>query len=239
MRVSALIHAPFEGLGAIHVWLQRNGYSLRECHSYRGETLPEPDDFDWLIVMGGPQDGKALDKYPYLRNEINLITRTLHQQKLILGICLGAQLISASLGAKIEVSPEKEIGVFPLQLTEQGYADPITRHFPDQFQVAHWHSDMPGMPAGAAVLAKSQGCPRQIIRFRPGVYGLQCHLELVIDDVIKMIAHETDLTFGRYSQTKEELLHHNYSAINQLLFLFLDNFIKTMISLPKSMTIPD
>ena len=97
-----------------------------------------------------------MENYPYLRNEINLITRAMSQQKLILGICLGAQLIAESLGAKIGASPEKEIGVFPLQLTEQGYADPITCHLPDQFQVAHWHSDMPGVLLGAAVLAKSR-----------------------------------------------------------------------------------
>lgn len=237
MRVSALIHAPFEGLGAIHTWLQKGGYRLKEFRPYRGEELPDVDDFDWLLVMGGPQDGKALEKYPYLRSEVNLISRALAHHKLILGICLGAQLIAESLGAKIEASPEKEIGVFPLQLTEQGYADPIMRHFPDQFQAAHWHSDMPGLPAGAAVLATSQGCPRQIVRFKPGVYGLQCHLELTLDDVTKMIAHENELIFGRYTQTKEELLHHHYAAINQLMFLFLDNFIKTTADLPKFITV--
>jgi GMP synthase (glutamine-hydrolysing) len=237
MRVSALIHAPFEGLGAIHIWLQKNGYSLKEFHPYRDGELPDLDDFDWLIVMGGPQDSKALEKYSYLRHEINLISRALSQNKLILGICLGAQLISESLGAKVEASPEREIGVFPLQLTEQGFADPIMRHFPDQFPVAHWHNDMPGIPAGAAILATSQGCPRQIIRFKPGVYGLQCHLELTIDNITKMIEHESELNFGRYAQTKEELLQHNYAAINQLLFLFLDNFIKTTAHLPKLTTV--
>ena len=59
MRVCALIHASFEGLGAIHTWLQKNGYTLREFHAYRGDALPDPNDFNWLIVMGGPQNGKA------------------------------------------------------------------------------------------------------------------------------------------------------------------------------------
>lgn len=234
MRVSALIHAPFESLGVIQAWLQRNGYSLRETHSYRGDRLPGLDDFDWLIVMGGPQNAKALEKYPYLQDEVRLISQAMQQQKLLLGICLGAQLIAESLGANTEASPEKEIGVFPLQLTEGGHSDPIMRHFPEQFPATHWHNDMPGIPAGATVLAVSRGCPRQIVRFSPRAYGLQCHLELTSADVGKMVEHETELTFGRYTQTKDELLTHNYSPINQLMFLFLDHFIKATCAIPLS-----
>lgn len=230
MRVHALIHAPFEGLGVIQEWLRKNDYSLRETHSYRGDILPDAKDFDWLIIMGGPQNLQTLEKYPYLQNEIRLISQAVSQHKLVLGICLGAQLIAESMGAKTTSSPEKEIGVFSLQLTEKGHSDPIMRHFPDEFPVTHWHNDMPGLPATAAVLAVSSGCPRQIVRFKPQVYGLQCHFELAAADLKRMIDHdENDLVFGRFTQTKEELLNHNYSKINQLMFLFLDHFAKVMV----------
>lgn len=227
MQVCTLIHESFEGLGAIHNWLQKKNYHVRETHSYRGDALPQVQDFDGLIVMGGPQDLKDLKKYPYLQDEIRLIKQAIQQDKLVLGVCLGAQLIAESLGAKTEASPEKEIGVFPLQLTQQGYADPVMRHFPDSFPATHWHNDMPGLPAGAAVLAASRGCPRQIICFKPRVYGLQCHFELTREDISKMVNHSSgDLTPGRYIQTKAELLNQDYSAINQLMFQFLDHFSK-------------
>ena len=230
MRVHALIHAPFEGLGVIQEWLKKNDYLLYETHSYRGDVLPAVKDFDWLIVMGGPQNLKSMEKYPYLQDEIRLISQAVSQNKLVLGICLGAQLIAESLGAKTTSSPEKEIGVFPLQLTEKGHADHILRHFPEEFLVTHWHSDMPGLPASAEVLAASSGCPRQILRFKPRVYGLQCHFELTSADLKRMIEHDpTDLTFGRYTQTQEELLHYNYSKINQLMFLFLDHFARITV----------
>ena len=226
MRVNAFIHAPFEGLGAIHFWLKKKSYSLREIHTYRGDPIPRLGEFDWLIIMGGPQNLKQIEKYPYLQEEIGLITQAIQRNKLVLGICLGAQLIAESLGAKTEASPEKEIGVFPLYLTEPGHSDPILRHFPEQFPSTHWHNDMPGIPAGASILATSPGCPRQIIRFKPRVYGLQCHLELTGDNIREMLLHEgKKLVPGRYIQTNEEFLGQNFTFINQLLFLFLDHFI--------------
>lgn len=227
MRVNALMHAPFEGLGVIQTWLMEKSYCLRETHTYRGDALPSVNDFDWLIIMGGPQNLKELEKYAYLKDEVGLIIQALQQDKLILGICLGAQLIAESLGAKTETSPEKEIGVFPLQLTAKGYSDPIMRHFSDEFPAAHWHSDMPGLPAAATILAASRGCPRQIIRFKSNVYGLQCHLELTVENIREMLNHEqNNVRPNRYTQTREELLSHNYAPINQLMFTFLDQFCK-------------
>lgn len=130
MRVHAIIHAAFEGLGAIQTWLDRKDFSLSVSHPYRGDQLPNPNTYDWLIIMGGPQDLKQIHKYPYLRDELSLIQQSIDLNKMVLGICLGAQLIAESLGAKTEPSPEKEIGIFPVNLTDSGHADPITRHFP-------------------------------------------------------------------------------------------------------------
>ncbi len=227
MRVHAIIHAAFEGLGAIQTWLDRKDFSLSVSHPYRGDQLPNPNTYDWLIIMGGPQDLKQIHKYPYLRDELSLIQQSIDLNKMVLGICLGAQLIAESLGAKTEPSPEKEIGIFPVNLTDSGHADPITRHFPDQFAVAHWHSDMPGLPDGATVLATSRGCPRQIICFKPQVYGLQCHFELTEENLREMLGSQPgDLGSGRYIQSRQELLQFSYLPINQNMWLFLDNFTK-------------
>ena len=232
MRVHTLIHAPFEGLGVIRGWLSEKNHFLHETHTYRGDPLPRVENFDWLIIMGGPQSLQKLEKYLYLKDELRLINEALQSNKLILGICLGAQLIAEALGAKTVSSPETEIGVFPLHLTGKGYTDPILRHFPDPFNATHWHHDMPGLPEEAVILASSSGCPRQIIRFRRGVYGIQCHLELTSADISKMIDHGShDLISGRYIQTKYELLNHNYTENNQLMFLFLNYFSQVKVDM--------
>jgi GMP synthase (glutamine-hydrolysing) len=230
MRVSVLINAPFEGLGIIRDWLGQKKFTIHEIHTYQNDPLPSWHGFDWLIIMGGPQDLKQIRSYPYLAKIVKWLSQAHLQKKGMLGICLGAQLIAESLGTKTEASPEKEIGVFPVQLTEAGFTDPITRYFPDRFNATHWHNDMPGLPRGATILAKSAACPRQIIRFSPQVYGLQCHLELTLKEIQQMLAHEEHSTWtsGRFIQTKEELLSQSYRLINQQMILFLDHFCNLM-----------
>ena len=112
---------------------------------------------------------------------------------MILGICLGAQLIGEALGASFEHSPNKEIGLFPITLTKDGQQDSHFSDFPKIFNVGHWHGDMPGLTNESKVLATSEGCPRQIIRYAPTIYGFQCHFEFTleaIDGMIKNSAHE-------------------------------------------------
>lgn len=223
MRVHIIIHARFEKPGAIEPWAIKNGHTLTFTHTYRGEQLPDISEFDFLVIMGGPQSPLELDKYPYLRDEIALTKLAVNQKKIVLGICLGAQIIGESLGAKTERSPNKEIGVFPIQLTDEGINDSIFSKLPTTFDVMHWHNDMPGVPAGSAILAYSEGCPRQIIRYNESVYGLQCHMEMTNELVKGMTEHcGDDLKPGKYIQTTEELVSADQSKINEKIFFILD-----------------
>lgn len=223
MKVHAIIHAPFEKLGAIEAWVNKKGYTLTSTHTYQGEKLPTVSDFDFLIVMGGPQSPLELDKYPYLRDEINLTKQAIQNHKAILGICLGAQIIGESYGATTERSPNKEVGVFSLKLTSEGRRDPIFKTFPEAFDVMHWHNDMPGITSTAVLLASSEGCPRQVIRYSDRVYGLQCHMEMTIDLIQGMLEHcPGDLNPSQYTQTGEAMLAANHAEINKKMWHILD-----------------
>src|SRR3990167_675330 len=112
-----------------------------------------------LILMGGPQSPLKIGEFPYLADEIDLIKTAFLQNKRILGFCLGAQLIGEALGAPTGRSPEKEVGVYPVTLTEEGKKDPLLTDLPDNFPVIHWHNDMPGLLEDSALLAYSEGCP--------------------------------------------------------------------------------
>ena len=148
---------------------------------------------------------------------------------MILGICLGAQLIGEALGASFEHSPNKEIGLFPITLTKDGQQDSHFSDFPKIFNVGHWHGDMPGLTNESKVLATSEGCPRQIIRYAPTIYGFQCHFEFTleaIDGMIKNSAHELETCKDLpYIESVEELRKNDFSKINNLLFKFLDSLI--------------
>lgn len=226
MRIHYLQHADFESIGIIDAWARAKHYTLSCSKTYLGEKLPDCDEFDFLIVMGGPQSAITPEHYPYLLDEIAFIKNAIQQKKLMLGICLGAQLIAAALGAKAERSPHKEVGVFPINFTEAGRQDPILEGLPEQFEVVHWHNDMPGLPEHAQILAKSEGCPRQIIRFTQHSYGFQCHLEPTIMDIQKMSEHcQEDLQPGQYIQSAETMLAFDYVPMHQYMEHILDRLV--------------
>ena len=223
MRIHYIIHAPFEGLGAIHHWITKHNYKSSGTHTYRGEKLPDASEFDMLIIMGGPQSPLKLDKYPYLRDEIALAQKAIQHNLPVLGICLGAQIIGESLGAKTEQSPNKEVGVYPVDMTNEAETDPLFKLFPKQFDVMHWHNDMPGMADGCVLLARSAGCPRQAFRYGDRVYGYQFHLEMTPENVNEMVKHcREDLKPSQYVQPADELAQINLMPINQKLEMTLD-----------------
>lgn len=183
--------------------------------------------------MGGPQTPLKMETYPYLKGEVDLIKQAIDKGKIIIGFCLGAQLIGEAYGAKTEKSPHKEVGVFPIHLTNEGRQDPLFSGLNDRFSVMHWHNDMPGIPQGAKILAYSEGCPRQAVHFGKNVYGFQCHPEAKLENVKEMIENcREDLTPGLFVQTEEELLIQDFSRTNQALRRILDNLVNLKHSAP-------
>lgn len=225
MKILCITHADFETPGVIEDWAKENKYDFMVCKPYKGEELSEQSDFDFLIVMGGPQSPLKIKKYPYLGSEISFIRKAIHSNKGIFGFCLGAQLIGEAMDATTARSPHKEIGVFPITLTIDGKQDPLLRDLPPHFPVIHWHNDMPGETSDSVLLAYSEGCPRQILRYSPRIYGFQCHLEITREGIEKLIdACPEDLQPGQFTQTASVLLEQDYESINQSMKHILNKF---------------
>ncbi len=231
MNILCIMHADFETPGVIENWALDNHHHFTICKPYKGENCLKTSDFDFLIVMGGPQSPLEIEKDPYLKDEISLIKQSINQNKIILGFCLGAQLIGEALGSKTEKSPEKEVGVFPISLTKEGMQDPLFQLLPNHFPVIHWHNDMPGLTENSEILAFSEGCPRQIIRYAPNIVGFQCHLEITLDGMKTMIkACQNDLKPSRFTQQPEDLMNYDYEGINKLMYKFLNRIVHTATS---------
>src|SRR5581483_2559949 len=127
--------------------------------------------------------------------------------------------------------PNREIGAYPLELLEAAKHDPVFSQFPDTFDVMHWHNDMPGIPEGGVLLAKSEGCPRQIFRYGGRIYGFQCHFELTTELVEGLIKNcPADLKAGPYIRSTKEMMDTHYTAIN----LKLDSVLNYLASLPEA-----
>lgn len=232
MHVHFIVHEIFEAPAALEAWAYARKCAVSFSRVYLHDPLPAPEQIDLLIVMGGPQSPSTTrQECPHFdaAAEIALIRAVLTRGGSVLGVCLGAQLLGEAFGAQTLHSPHREIGVFPVTLTTEGRADPNFKTFPPEFPCGHWHGDMPGLREGAAVLATSAGCPRQIVRFSPRAYGFQCHFEFTPAAIELMIEHSTaELSQHRglpYIQSEPTLRSHDYASINARLFQFMDTWM--------------
>lgn len=172
-------HVEIEDLGYLGEAFERNGIRSRyvDAESTPGEQLPAVGG--GLIVLGGPMSVYEADRYPYLSAEIELIRGCLAEGRPVLGICLGAQLLAAAADARVYRGKRgKEIGWAAVQLTEVGVDDPLWAGFPHDFITFHWHGDTFDLPAGAELLARTEGYV-QAFRLEPMAYGVQFHPEVV------------------------------------------------------------
>lgn len=238
MHIHFIIHESFEAPGAYETWAKNKGHHITYSRLYQGDSLPlSITPFDFLIVMGGPQSPATTQvECPHFNTKAEqaIIATAVNAGKVVIGICLGSQLLGEALGAKFEHSPEKEIGKFPIMLTEAGKNHALFSHFDSPLSVGHWHNDMPGLTSEAEVLAYSEGCPRQIIAYTPLAFGFQCHMELTHDVVEQLIAHsQNDLSRAvefMFVDTAEQLRQHDYDEMNQKLFSFLDKLSERYIA---------
>nr|WP_272214360.1 glutamine amidotransferase [Marinicella sp. W31]MDC2879961.1 glutamine amidotransferase [Marinicella sp. W31] len=176
MSKTALIlrHLAFEDLGSFAPVLEEEGY--RFIHVEAGiDVLPDPLAADLVVVLGGPIGVNDDHAYPSMRTERDWLAPRLAARRPTLGICLGAQLMAAALGARVAPMPLKEIGFSALTLTASGGNSPLS-HLSD-IPVLHWHGEAFDIPDGANNLAGTAACTTQAFAMGANILGLQFHPE--------------------------------------------------------------
>lgn len=229
MRIHSLQHVPFEDLGSMRPDIQKHGYSLTTTHWYQDDTPPAVDDFDVLIVMGGPMGVYDETQYPWLAKEKILIAAAIQAGKKIIGFCLGAQLIACVLGAKVTRNAHREIGWFPIDVATAASEHPIAKILANCNEVFHWHGDAFALPANAQLIASSQACVHQAYIIDEQIYAFQFHLETTETSARALIENcSADLDNSTYVQTAEEILRdkEKFSAINHAMSLVLARILK-------------
>jgi GMP synthase (glutamine-hydrolysing) len=172
-----LQHIACEPPAAYEDELVARGLDLHRVRMDEGDELPSWRAFAGIVVMGGPMGTYDEATYPWLATEKQFIERAVRAGTPYWGICLGAQLLAASLGGMVTPGPRPEAGVGPVQLTEDAANDPVFSSAPPLFDALHWHGDTYELPAGAIRLASSERYEQQAFVFERA-YALQFHLEV-------------------------------------------------------------
>ena len=224
MKLHWLQHVPFEGLGYIEDWAEEQGFRITCTRLYEEEDeFPEVDDFDWLVIMGGPMGIFDYNDYPWLTDEKEFIEAALDEEKTVIGICLGAQLMADVLGAKVYRGPEKEIGWFPVTRS------PGAPHLiPEQLTVFHWHGDTFEIPDGAVTLATSEPGINQGFVYNDTAVALQFHMEIAnhgMEALIQECGHDID--DAPYIQSADEMKSGlpNIGIVNAAMKNLLDSLL--------------
>jgi GMP synthase (glutamine-hydrolysing) len=172
----AVRHVAFEDLGLLGPLVAARGYEIRYLDAgieqLEAKTLIAPD---LVVVLGGPIGVYEAETYPFITGEVAAVAARLRASKPMLGICLGAQMMAAALGARVAPGPVKDAGWAPLTLTDAGKVSALGPL--GGAPVLHWHGDNCDLPAGCERLASTAHCPVQAFSRIPSQLALQFHIE--------------------------------------------------------------
>jgi GMP synthase (glutamine-hydrolysing) len=177
LRALVLQHIACEPPGTYEDVLRERGVELVRVELDEGERLPDWREFDAIVAMGGPMSAVDDDALPWLTDEKGLIAEAVEAGTPFWGVCLGVQLLAASLGARVYPGPAPEVGILPVTVTEDGRRDPVFGDLPAELPTLQWHGDTFDLPPGAVRLAGSPAYPNQAFRAQRA-YGVQFHLEV-------------------------------------------------------------
>lgn len=218
-----LQHIAPETPGTIGEACAEHGRDLRIVRIHDGESVPdELGETAALVVMGGPMGVYETDEHPHLEAEMHLIEEALRKGRPVLGVCLGSQLLAATLGAKVYPGEAKEIGWHEVTLTDEAAGDPLWSSVDSPFTAYHWHGDIFELPRGAVGLARSEQTACQAFRYGKSAYGILFHMEVTPEIVRGMTEafagelEEEDASGDDIRRQAEEHLPHLQSVGRQV-----------------------
>lgn len=194
MKAVIIQHHQHETLGSnFESVLVDAGFKIEPVHVYAGaptfETFdaPHPVQEDVIIALGGPMS--ANDGLPALESEMAYLRDAAERGIRVIGICLGAQLLSKALGGFVEPTGGYQFGLRKIWVTLEGNDDPAFGKITTPL-VPTLHGECFTTPAGATRLAEGfmlrrDGRYRRFdmaFRYR-NAYGVQFEPQLTFDEL--------------------------------------------------------
>jgi GMP synthase-like glutamine amidotransferase len=176
--------------GSLEAYLEENNIDHTIVYAAQGEAIPPTDNYDNIVLMGGPMSANQTEKYPFINKEIQIVQQYAGKEKKILGLCLGSQIIAKALGAEIYQGKEKEVGWYDIALLPPAYQhskikklikNPDTKEINRNIKVFHWHNDGFTLPPGCELCGTSSIYKNQFFSFGPNIIAMQFHLEITLE----------------------------------------------------------
>jgi GMP synthase (glutamine-hydrolysing) len=197
-------HQATAPLGIIEEVLAEQQVGWTYLDAYESDAIPGIDDVSGLIVLGGEMNADDLDTYPFLKNVRHLIEQALDAATPVLGVCLGAQLLTRALGAEVRPAEQREIGFHDVTATTEAQGDPVVGPFTPHAKVFQFHEDECELAPGATLLLEGTGTKIQGFKI-DNAYGIQFHFEVTPEIVSAWCDEVPDLKDG-WGMSKQEVL---------------------------------
>jgi len=156
------------------------------------QSVPPAGNFAGLIIMGGPMGAYDDDSFPHLRQTVDLIQRFYREDKPVLGVCLGAQLIARAFGSPVYPHSTPELGFTPVNVVDSTATEPWLKDCPADLQLMQWHFDTFDLPKSATLLMTNGTCQNQAFRIGTKIYGFQFHLEATAEIIAEWQTMENE-----------------------------------------------
>lgn len=213
LRVHYFQHIAGEGFGSCYQFLKQHHAKITATEFFALpvdrpldiEALPQVEDVDLLIIMGGTMSVNDEANYPWLKVEKRWIRRYLSMGKPAIGLCLGGQLIANALGAAVRRNEQQELGLTEVRKVK--HVSEECFQLPEQFKVMQWHSETFEIPKGAIHLAENDACRNQMYQIGKNVLGFQFHPEITPEVLQLFLENDEELESfsGQYVQTERQL----------------------------------
>lgn len=236
MKFLVLQHVTHEHPGLIAEWAKLRNIELQVVEMWKPYQLPKVSEVDALVMMGGPMGVyEGPDVFPSKEEELKFIKEALNKI-LIIGFCLGAQMLAHALGAKVYPNIKngkkiKEIGYYTVDLTKEALADPIFNGFKSPVNVLQWHGDAFDLPQGATLLATSKDYHNQAFRYGKFAYAMTFHNEFTPEMVDNLIGIDKKWIHDNFEMDEEKLkkqAREYQEAMKKQCFQLFDNFSRLM-----------
>jgi GMP synthase (glutamine-hydrolysing) len=177
MRALHIVNEPSGPGGLFLAPLRLHGFRIDAVDVAQHELPKSLAGYDAVISCGGTANTHEADVYPWIDEEIALLREALRDGVPVIGLCLGAQLLTKAAGGEVHRCDPSEVGWVEVEANAAAGQDAVLADVPQRFMAMQWHHYACELPPGAVELARNPTC-LQAFRLGEAAWGTQFHIEV-------------------------------------------------------------